>query len=45
MCTILGLDLGKFKSTACLYDSTTNAARFTALFTDPTDLRKLLEAE
>jgi hypothetical protein len=45
MTTILGLDLGKFKSTACLDDPTTNAARFTALYAGPTDLRKLLEAE
>jgi transposase len=45
MATILGLDLGKFKSTACLYDPDTTAARFTTVHTDPADLRKLLEAE
>jgi hypothetical protein len=43
--TILGLDLGKFKSTACLDDPTTNAACITAVDTEPTDLRRLLEAE
>jgi transposase len=45
MSTILGLDLGKFKSVACLYDPATTQARFTAVHTDPTDLRKLLQAE
>src|SRR5438309_756987 len=45
MATILGLDLGKFKSLACLYDSDTTAARFTTIHTDPDDLRKLLEAQ
>lgn len=45
MSTILGLDLGKFKSLACLYDTQTTAARFTTIHTDPADLRKLLEAE
>ena len=34
MATILGLDLGKFKSLACLYDTETTATRFTALHTD-----------
>ncbi|HWE36426.1 MAG TPA: IS110 family transposase [Isosphaeraceae bacterium] len=45
MSTILGLDLGKFKSLACLYDTDTTVARFTTIPTDPADLRKLLEAE
>jgi transposase len=45
MTIILGLDLGKFKSLACLYDPQTTAARFTTVHTDPADLRKLLEAE
>jgi transposase len=45
MSTILGLDLGKFKSLACLYDTDTTAARFTTIHTDPADLRKFLEAE
>ena len=45
MSTILGLDLGKFKSVACLYDTDTTAARFTTIHTDPADLRKFLEAE
>jgi hypothetical protein len=30
MSTILGLDLGKFKSTACTYDTNTNAAHYSA---------------
>jgi transposase len=45
MSTILGLDLGKFKSVACLYDTETTAARFTTLHTDPPGLKELLEAE
>src|SRR5262245_15691452 len=45
MSTILGLDLGKFKSVACAYDTETNSARFTTVHTDPHDLRKRLEAE
>ncbi len=45
MSTILGLDLGKFKSVACAYDTATTAARFTTVHTDPDDLRKLLDAE
>jgi transposase len=45
MSTIIGLDLGKFKSVACLYDPDTTQARFTTIHTDPRDLRKLLQAE
>ncbi len=45
MSTILGLDLGKFKSLACLYDTETTAARFPTIHTDPPGLKKLLEAE
>jgi hypothetical protein len=41
--TILGLDLGKFKSVACLYNPQTTDARFTTVFTHPADLRPLLE--
>ena len=45
MPTILGLDLGKFKSVACLYDPTTSATRFATVLTDPDALRKFLDAE
>jgi transposase len=45
MSTILGLDLGKFKSLACLYDTDTTAARFATIHTDPAGLRESLEAE
>jgi transposase len=45
MSTILGLDLGKFKNTACLYDPDTTAARFATVHTDPPGLRQLLQAE
>ena len=45
MSTILGLDLGKFKSVACAYDTTTTVVRFTTVPTDPDDLRELLAAE
>src|SRR5438309_1978212 len=45
MSTIIGLDLGKFKSVACAYDTATTAARFATAPTDPDGLRKLLEAE
>jgi hypothetical protein len=45
MNSILGLDLGKFKSVACLYDPQTTAARFTTVDSHPADLRPLLQAE
>jgi hypothetical protein len=45
MTTILGLDLGKFKSVACLYDPATSAARFATVHTDPAGLREFLQAE
>ena len=35
MAIILGLDLGNFKSLACLYDTDTTEARFTTVQTDP----------
>jgi hypothetical protein len=45
MATILGLDLGKFKSAACAYDADTTARRFTPVPTEPHDFRRLLAAE
>jgi transposase len=45
MATILGLDLGKFKSLACTYDSATATARFATVPTDPPGLRRLLQDE
>jgi hypothetical protein len=45
MNTILGLDLGKFKSVACLDDPQTTDARFTTVYSHPADLRPLLQAE
>lgn len=45
MSTILGLDLGKFKSLACVYDTDTTASRFATVATDPGQLRKFLQAE
>src|SRR4051812_28266357 len=45
MGTILGLDLGKFRSVACLYGTEATSARFTTVHTDPADLRKFLESE
>src|SRR3954464_8103855 len=45
MSAIIGLDLGKFKSVACSYDTDTTAARFATVPTDPADLRRHLEAE
>src|ERR1700712_1941012 len=43
MTTILGLDLGKFKSVACLYDTHTTATRFETVLTDPDALRDFLQ--
>ena len=40
--TILGLDLGKFKSVACSYDPRTHDATFTTVATDPDAIRALL---
>jgi hypothetical protein len=45
MRTILGLDLGEFKSLAGLCDTATTSARFATIRTDPDGLRKSLEAE
>jgi transposase len=42
MTTILGLDLGKFKSVSCLYDPRTLEARYETLTTDPDTFRKHL---
>jgi hypothetical protein len=43
MSTILALDLGKYKSVACLYDRATAAARFHTLDTSREHLRQLFE--
>lgn len=43
MSTILGLDLGKFKSVACLYDPETQEARYSTIATDPETLRLVLQ--
>jgi transposase len=43
MSTILGLDLGKFKSVACLYDPVTQEARYRTITTDPDTLRTFLQ--
>lgn len=45
MPTILGLDLGKFKSVACADDTETAATRFATVHTDPAELRAFLQAE
>ena len=45
MSTIIGLDLGKFKSVACTYDTDTTAARFATVTTDPDGLREFLQAQ
>jgi transposase len=45
MSIILGLDLGKFKSVACLYDPATSATRFVTIPTDPAELRTFLDGE
>ncbi len=44
MTTILGLDLGKFKCVACLYDPQTQEARYRTIATDPDVLRGFLAA-
>jgi transposase len=43
MKTILGLDLGKFKSVACVYDPNTQEARHETIATDPATVRRLLD--
>jgi transposase len=43
MTSILGLDLGKFKSVACLYDPNTQEARYETISTDPETLRRHLQ--
>ncbi len=42
MSTILGLDLGQFKSVACLYDPNSQEARDRTITTDPDSLRPFL---
>ena len=43
MSTILGIDLGKFKSVACRYEADTHEATFATVVTDPDTLRAVLE--
>src|SRR5262245_19146656 len=43
MTLILGLDLGEFKSVSCLYRPAAQEARYDAIDTDPTILRRHLE--
>jgi transposase len=45
MNTILGLDLGKFKSVACAYDPSTREALDSTIPTDPETLRGFLAAQ
>lgn len=45
MTTILGIDLGKFKSVCCVYEATTGAARFETRVTLVEELRELIETE
>src|SRR5262252_9816040 len=40
MTSILGLDLGKFKSVTCSYDTNTTNSSFAALHTDPIEFRR-----
>jgi transposase len=44
MNTILGLDLGKFKSVACAYDPSTQEADYSTIPTDPDTFRGFLAA-
>ncbi len=43
MSTIIGIDLGKFKSVACSYDTETTEAAYSTIPTDPDALRKELQ--
>jgi len=43
MATILGIDLGKFKSVACAFDTETERYGFETVATDPDSFRDLLE--
>src|SRR4029079_16892605 len=43
--TILAIDLGKYKSVACVHDPATGAERFTTFETTRAELRRLLAAE
>ena len=45
MTTILRLDLGKFKSVACLYDPNTLEARYSTIPTDPDTIRRFLDRD
>lgn len=38
---IVAIDLGKFKSVACVYESGTGEHTFTAISTNPGDVREL----
>jgi len=42
---IFGIDLGKFKSVACLHAPDTAADRFAAVHINPGELRAFLESE
>ena len=43
--SILGIDLGKYKSVACLHDHASGEVRFTTVETTGAELRKLLDKE
>lgn len=43
--TILALDLGKYKSVACVYDPATSSGRFTTIETTHEELRRLILQE
>ena len=43
MASIIGIDLGKFKSVTCVYDPETSEATFATLPTDPEALRRALD--
>jgi transposase len=45
MTTILGIDLGKFKSVCCVYNGATGVARFETRVTLHEELRELIETE
>ena len=40
--TILTLDLGKFKSVACLYEPASQSAQFETLNTSPAEIQNLI---
>lgn len=45
MATIIGIDLGKFKSVACTYDTETTEAAYSTIPTDPDALRRMLDRD